>query len=336
MSQSRSTIKIPYRLLYALLEVVSDYGISKKQLLTGSNLSPIQLDNDQTIDKREYDRLCSYAIDLTGDTSLGIQLGCRLSINSLGVLGQALMSSSDVRQAFGFLQKYYHIVAPSAKLKLTEKDGRCSLYYEVTETLENSPHFFVEAFFASLQVSSRFLLNNFFPNAVQTFSFKKPVHGDLFDSLFHIPVFYEGSTNALVFDSSALDMKVSTASPAAVELFREQCETLLNSSGFRTSYMDRVKSKLFQCNETYPTIEEMAGSLFTSERTLRRRLTDEGTRYKDLLDDVRSQRSIDLLLTTDLPIHEIGKRIGFDDVANFRRTFKRWKNSTPAEFRCKH
>lgn len=79
-------------------------------------------------------------------------------------------------------------------------------------------------------------------------------------------------------------------------------------------------------------IESVADALHASARTVQRRLEDEGTRYSEVLDDVRARRARECL-RTDAPLAEIAARIGFSDLAPFTRAFKRWTGTTPGAFR---
>jgi AraC-like DNA-binding protein len=70
-----------------------------------------------------------------------------------------------------------------------------------------------------------------------------------------------------------------------------------------------------------------------SGRTLTRRLEDEGTTFKDLLDDLRKSLSLRYVGSTDLGLSEIAFLLGFSQSAAFHRAFKRWTAQTPLEYR---
>ena len=82
-----------------------------------------------------------------------------------------------------------------------------------------------------------------------------------------------------------------------------------------------------------PKIEEAAQALRTSERTLRRRLSEAGTSYRALHDDLRAERAMALLRDSRLPIAEIGSQLGFSDDREFRRAFKRRTGRVPSQAR---
>jgi AraC-like DNA-binding protein len=70
-----------------------------------------------------------------------------------------------------------------------------------------------------------------------------------------------------------------------------------------------------------------------SPRTLQRRLRAEGTGYKELLDETRRELAAQYIRSSRYSINEITFLLGFSDVSNFSRAFKRWEGVSPSSFR---
>jgi AraC-like DNA-binding protein len=81
------------------------------------------------------------------------------------------------------------------------------------------------------------------------------------------------------------------------------------------------------------SLDETARALGLSSRTLKRRLADEGTDFSTILDDQRRQRALLLLRSADLSVEDVAARVGYSDVANFTRAFRRWAGTTPTAYR---
>lgn len=77
----------------------------------------------------------------------------------------------------------------------------------------------------------------------------------------------------------------------------------------------------------------MAQALLLSQRTLQRRLQEEGTSYQQLLDDTRRELAEQYLGQVDLTLLEVAYLLGFADPSNFFRAFRRWFGETPGEYR---
>jgi AraC-like DNA-binding protein len=80
-------------------------------------------------------------------------------------------------------------------------------------------------------------------------------------------------------------------------------------------------------------MESVASELCVSLRTLRRQLSNEGTSFRALLDEVRETLAIQMLEETALTMEQIAVRLGYSDTANFFHAFKRWTGFPPKHFR---
>src|SRR5439155_14958410 len=85
-----------------------------------------------------------------------------------------------------------------------------------------------------------------------------------------------------------------------------------------------------------PDLEHVAATLHMSDRTLRRRLADEGVSFRGLLDEIRAQIAEELLVSGGLPVAEVAERLGYLEVSSFSQAFRRWKGVGPREFRSRH
>jgi len=79
----------------------------------------------------------------------------------------------------------------------------------------------------------------------------------------------------------------------------------------------------------------VAQELGVSERTLQRRLTEEGTSFQSLLSAVRRARAHQLLADPALDLTEVALLLGYEDQSSFFRAFKIWEGVTPATWRGK-
>lgn len=62
-------------------------------------------------------------------------------------------------------------------------------------------------------------------------------------------------------------------------------------------------------------------------------LLTEGVTYQSLLDDAKTEMACRYLKNTALPMSAIAERLGFADDTNFSRSFRRWRQCTPMQYR---
>jgi AraC-like DNA-binding protein len=73
--------------------------------------------------------------------------------------------------------------------------------------------------------------------------------------------------------------------------------------------------------------------LSMTTRTLHRRLAKEQQNYKAILQDVRFTLAKQYLVNQTNSIKQVAYLLGYEDVANFRRAFKKWQGQSPQQYR---
>ncbi len=96
----------------------------------------------------------------------------------------------------------------------------------------------------------------------------------------------------------------------------------------------RVRSLLLpRPQQPWPTLNEVARQMAVSRSTLIRHLADEGFSYQVLLDEARRELACWYLRKTALPLSGIAERLGYADSSNFSRSFRRWQDMAPLQYR---
>ena len=80
-------------------------------------------------------------------------------------------------------------------------------------------------------------------------------------------------------------------------------------------------------------IETIANAVGVSTRSLGRRLSEEGTSFSEVLDDLRRMLSLQYLAEPGLSIEQITHLLGYGDTGSFSHAFRRWTGSSPSQVR---
>ena len=78
----------------------------------------------------------------------------------------------------------------------------------------------------------------------------------------------------------------------------------------------------------------VAKELGMGERTLQRRITDEGTTFRQLLSETRHELVRQYHGDPAVEITEAAFLVGYEDPNSFYRAFRSWEGTTPAEWRA--
>ena len=85
-----------------------------------------------------------------------------------------------------------------------------------------------------------------------------------------------------------------------------------------------------ELDKSPPTLDRMAASFGMSERTLRRKLVDEGMSFRDLLDHVRKDMCKLYFMEDTRSLGEIALLLGYSDLSAFTRAYKNWTGTPPS------
>jgi len=80
-------------------------------------------------------------------------------------------------------------------------------------------------------------------------------------------------------------------------------------------------------------VGEVARSLGMSDRTLGRKLADEGLNFTEIFQNLRRDLAVRYLDDPKLHVSKIAWLLGFQDVSAFTHAFKRWTGKTPSQMR---
>lgn len=135
--------------------------------------------------------------------------------------------------------------------------------------------------------------------------------------------------------STRLSKPLLGADPALGRVLERYADrVLLSKPSVEEALVDRVRRLLFtELRGEAPQAADVARRLGMSERTLSRRLKEEGVTFAALLDSVRHEMATRRLGAPDGNPAEVAFCLGFSDVSTFYRAFRRWTGTTPAQFR---
>lgn len=101
-----------------------------------------------------------------------------------------------------------------------------------------------------------------------------------------------------------------------------------------TKVCDFVKKIIAKdLGEKIPTLTGMAKSLNMSCSSLRRKLSEEGTSYQKIKDEILCDMALMYLGDERMKIEDIAISLGFHEPGSFVRSFRRWTGKTPGEYR---
>ena len=307
------------------------------KLLEGTDLpTSVLLPGDETrLSGPQQLRIMRNARLLDPDPELGLRLGSQLDPSAHGPIGYLAQSSPDLITALRALRDFLPLRIAIAQLGL-EVSGpwlRCTLQVRLAAP-EEERRMLLECFALLLQALIESVLGK--PLAIGRFEFEfgPPAYRKAYRDYFHSPTRFSREQSQLLLPSGLAGAANTAADPGSYGLARDLCEQLLAQLPARSlSMTDRVRRRLLSMPAGRASEEDVARALFVSKRTLARRLIQEGSGYRQIKDELLGELAARHLRESRLGVEAIAALLGYHDSANFRRAFRRWHGTSPAEFR---
>ena len=309
-------------------------GVDVDAALRTANMQPwaVLATSDTLLDQDTISRLIAAALQATGKPWLGIDVGSAVQASAHGPLGNAAVASSTLGQALETIARFGGVRYGAVRYQLfREPDGVVLALTELVD-LGASRTFVTGMVFATLLRMMEAVVGHRLDRIEVDFPFPEPPWRHEIERLCAGRLRFGKPHLAFHVDHHLLLSPCITADAKAFAVAFQQCEQLEFQSTL-LPLKQRVSELLNVREGCYPSLLEVATHFGMSERTLIRRLKQEGSSYQALLDATRQQRAVWYLTHSNIAIEEIAGRLGFEDTSNFSRIFKRWCGCLPSETR---
>lgn len=306
-------------------------GVAPDSLLAGTGLT-IEMLRDPRRELTAHQELAvaERLVAALDRPALGLAVGGGYPVSAFGIFGYAAITSPTLRDAIEFGMRYYELSFGFCLPTVEFGDETVRLNLADPGLPTPVARFLLERDLASI---ARWLTDLVGPVPLDEVAFSFTVTDEsVYESILGIrPSFAQPVTTA-AFTAAILDQPLPQANEVTVAAAEDACRAMLTERRGRTGFAHDVRDCLVSASGPPPTIEEVAGTLATSERTLRRRLADEGTSYRGLLAEVRLTLAEQMLATGALSVEDVAIRLGYAEATPFIVAFKRWTGVTPAQW----
>jgi AraC-like DNA-binding protein len=263
--------------------------------------------------------------------------GAALGTDSFGVIGFSCMTSPTVGAAFLHLARYYGVLSTAGRWTKEEGGANVSLYFELDAEPSVARDCAVEVALAETVHFARLIASR--PVAVLEARFPHPAPAEVsaeYERFFRCPLRWAAGPATLVLDRSTFETSLLRADPHLLAYFVRQADALAAQHAGDEPMSVEVRRLLVQALPSGPpALPDVARRLAVSDRSLRRRLAEEGTSFQTLLEETRSELAQRYLRDPKLTVSEIAFLCGFSELSPFQRAFRRWTGLTPRAFRAR-
>lgn len=315
-------------------------GLTASRLLQRSGLTLRQLDDPQAelTAAQELQVVGNLLRLLKHPPGLGLEVGTRYNFSTYGLWGYGLVSSATAADALALALRFIPLTFAFSLIAARQEGAQCILSFEEPEIIDmQARRFLVER---DMAAAARLMKDVVGPDfRLSHFTLKGPARarralgaGAL--DLGGVPIEYGAASNSLAFHTSFLTRPLPQSNPVTVSMCERMCRELLARRRVRLGTAELVRQYLAAMPDgVAPGLPQVALMVKLSQRTLKRRLQEEGTTFTRILSEYRSSRARELIADRSLSLTEIAERLGFSDLSSFSQAFKRWFGVAPSAHR---
>ncbi len=324
-------------LIPGFISLAAQHGVSLDSLNERLDIQPLDLNDPfagislETLD----DMLCLFR-DESGNDRFFLELGAYIRFESLGVIGQVIATAGSSRQALEQFVEFKDIIHPYAEFQLRdEPDGNTVIaYWGDKESPRSLEARYEQMFMASIVTIGRFMHGGEYQIEEVSFRHEEPDFIAEYEQLFDAPVLFGQEECHVKLSTELFERPLLGGSPQFNQSFAEKAQVLLSrlpsDSSLAAEVVKAIESKI---GFAVFSMQDVAKELNMTQRTLQRRLKEEGTSYAQLRDSVRFRFAEEYLRDPVMDMATIAANLGFSEPANFYAAFKRWQGMSPGEFR---
>ncbi|AQY65662.1 AraC family transcriptional regulator [Pseudomonas veronii] len=320
-----------------LLETARENELPIEHCLLGSAIEVAELArSDGTIEAWQELAVIRNLTQRIGRPGLGFVAGRQYHLTSLGLLGFTMLASETLLSALVALDRFQSLALTICPVKTTPDPRGLWVIFDDLVLPRDASCFVVErGLSAVIHITCELMQREVVPLSIQV-RYDRP-GGRLsgYQGL-PVPVTFSSDHNGVLFTHADLKCVLPQANHAARFQGEVLCGRLIDQAELTPENLPttrRVQMVLIEHAASLLTGKEVARLLGVSERTLHRRLVDEGQSFRLLNDQVKMRIAKRLLSESKMDLQHTAESIGYADAASFCRAFQRWTGKTPGRWK---
>jgi AraC-like DNA-binding protein len=310
-------------------------GVPVAALLRRVGLTPeVIADSEERLSVRSQVALLDEAAIALKDDRLGFTLARDFDLREIGLLYYVMASSQTLGDALKRIARYSKVTNEALVFGYRE-GNRLIINLSYSGVPRHSERHQIEfCMFAALRICRVLTGQNIVPQHF-TIAHHRSEGTSEMARFVGTKVEFGADTDEFALNIDARGLPLIHSDTYLNDLLLKYCEAALadrrgDTSQLRTRVENAISSVL---PHGRVLVEDVARSLGMSERTLARKLSDEGLNFTEILQQLRRDLAVRYLDDRKLHVSKIAWLLGFQEVSAFTHAFKRWTGKTPREVR---
>ncbi len=322
-------IKIPA----ALWEGLKRVEVDRATVARWSNLPLGVMKEDTPVTTQQWFRLWQAIEVVSDDAMIGIRLATALDGSAMPLAFHAAYHARDLRDALNRVARFKSLCAPEV-VSIIEDRGHATIAVSWPHASgEAVPASLVDASMASIMELGRRGTSS--PVAAVKVELARTAKSSaLLKGYYGCSIKFGVTDDRLILRSADLDRSFGSYNQDLLNVLTPELERRLGQQSHANSVRGQVEWVLRRrLTAGRPDIRSIASELAMSERSLQRRLADEGSTFQALLGEIRRELALEYLADSSVEIMEVAYLLGYEDQNSFFRAFRQWEDTTPTTWR---
>jgi len=309
-------------------------GIDPMEVFDDVGIDPAGLARpDWRISHEVGNALLAEAVRLTDDEAFGLFAAEQLQPQVLHGLGLAWLASDTVYDGLKRMARFGKLISTGANPHLEEDEE--FVHVQLDRVFEIPNFCFAGRDYAVGMIvrMCRLTLGEFIAPVAIAIERPTPEQPERWEYELATRVSFESEVTRITWARADIMDPLVTGDPGLARVNDDQTQAYLDSFMSQSTSREVVTKIVDRLPDGPPSQELIASDLSVSNRTLQRKLKDEGTSFMDLLQDTRLQLARKYLRQPGRSVVETAYLLGFSEPSTFSRAFKRWTGRAPADYR---
>jgi AraC-like DNA-binding protein len=331
---AQTSVLHPVAIAQVMVNFAARHGVDAETCLVGTDIPVVQLRDADALIRREQEmRLIENLIlALPQVPALGFELGLQYNVATFGIWGFALRTSRTLREALERCLRYLPLSTAYCRFWSTIDEREFALCADPGAIPQHLRQFLLERDTGTgINLVKELSLSGISPRGLE-YAGPAPAHAARIEALCGIAPRYGGARNAIVLRREDAEIPLPMYDAHLSRLLEDQCRAQLQRRQV-SGVTGQVRQLILGPLGLVASIEDVAQHIGMAPRSLRRKLEEEGSSFRDIVEAERRQLAAQLLHGTRMKLDEIGLQLGYGDTASFTRAFRRWFGQAPGEYR---
>ena len=294
-------------------------------------------DPETRVEFEQFERVLSAAVAVTGDEALGLHVAEHMPEGAIDLLGHLAAHAPTMRDAVIIASQFTNLALDGVRVTVHDEEDAFVIRYAFPRSTAISDRALAEFLMGGGVRLARSFTGPRVTPRLACFEHERPRPDREYSRIFGDNQRFGQSVTSIAFDREIADRRQMHQHPELLDLLRAEAQRRLDRMATGVRPAMRLRQYLLAMPPSHiPEISAAARDLGMSERSLRRRLTADGTSYRDVVRSALEASAGRMLAQSTHTIKETAVALGFADVAAFHRAFKRWTGMTPGEYRRAH